>query len=165
MVEQILSLSLEKRKDIRLVIEMLSLNDLIEKIIEQQKIKSARPFHVRISFCPKEITLKADRIHLYSIISNLVDNAVKYADKESEIEIKAEAADGNVRICIQDNGPVIPEEYPPQGNLFYNYITAITAIYGYIISRRRSFAGNDRKGRAGRRRLRSDGGTQRTKWD
>lgn len=135
MVEQILSLSLEKRKDIRLVIEMLSLNDLIEKIIEQQKIKSARPFHVRISFCPEEISLKADRIHLYSIISNLVDNAVKYADKESEIEIKAEAADGNVRICIQDNGPGIPEEYLPHiFDKFYRLPSSRqSAVKGYGI--------------------------------
>lgn len=111
MVEQILSLSLEKRKDIRLAPEKLSLNDLVTKIVEQQKIKSSRPFHVRISYSPDEITLKADRIHLYSIISNLVDNAVKYAGKESEIEIRAEASGGEVRIRVQDNGPGIPAEY------------------------------------------------------
>ena len=77
MVEQILSLSLEKRKDIRLVIEKLSLNDLIARLVEQQKIKSSRSFRIRTEYQPEEITLRADRIHLYSIISNLVDNAIK----------------------------------------------------------------------------------------
>lgn len=39
MVEQILSLSLEKRKDIRLVIEKLSLNDLIARLVKQQNVR------------------------------------------------------------------------------------------------------------------------------
>ncbi|MEY8612358.1 HAMP domain-containing sensor histidine kinase [Parabacteroides segnis] len=111
MVEQILSLSLEKRKDIRLVIEKLSLNDLISRLVEQQKIKSSRSFRIRTEYQPEEITLKADRIHLYNIISNLVDNAIKYADKEPEITIRAVATEGKTQIRVQDNGPGIPEEY------------------------------------------------------
>ena len=107
MVEQILSLSLEKRKDIRLVIEKLSLNDLIARLVEQQKIKSSRSFRIRTEYQPEEITLKADRIHLYSIISNLVDNAIKYADKEPEITIRAVATEGKTQIRVQDNGPAI----------------------------------------------------------
>lgn len=116
MVEQILTLTLEKRKDIRLMMETVSLHTLVDKIIEQQKIKSARPFHVRTEYLPEEITLKADRVHLYSILSNLVDNAVKYADKEPQIMIRAEVAAGKVRISVQDNGPGIPEEY--HGRIF-----------------------------------------------
>ena len=111
MVEQILSLSLEKRKEIRLVIERLSLNELVAKIVEQQKLKSPRPFRIHLDFQPAEISLNADRIHLYSILSNLIDNAVKYTERAPEIEIQARAADGEVRICVQDNGIGIPEEY------------------------------------------------------
>lgn len=111
MVEQILTLSLEKRKEIRLVMEPVSLNALVGKLLEQQKIKSSRPFHIRAEYVPEEITLKADRIHLYSIISNLVDNAIKYAGKEPEITVRAEASGGRVQIRVQDNGPGIPEEY------------------------------------------------------
>lgn len=58
-----------------------------------------------------EIRLNADRLHLYSIISNLIDNAVKYAGKEPEIALQAEASNGKVRISISDNGPGIPHEY------------------------------------------------------
>lgn len=111
MVEQILTLSLEKRKEIRLVMEDISLNALIGKILEQQKIKSSRTYRIRVESVPEEITLRADRVHLYSIISNLVDNAVKYADKEPEITIRVEAAGGKVQLRVQDNGPGIPEEY------------------------------------------------------
>lgn len=111
MVEQILTLSLEKRKEIRLMMESVSLNELVGKLIEQQKIKSTHPFLIRVEYVPEEITLKADRIHLYSLISNLVDNAIKYAGKEPEITVRAEASGGKVQIRVQDNGPGIPEEY------------------------------------------------------
>lgn len=111
MVEQILSLSLEKHRDIRLSIEKLSLNELVSKIIEQQKLKAIRPFAIKTIYHPEEIMLKADRIHLYSIISNLIDNAIKYAVEEPEIELLAEKIDGNVQIRITDNGPGIPREY------------------------------------------------------
>ena len=54
--------------------------------------------------------MRADRIHLYSIISNLVDNAIKYADKEPEITIRAVVTEGKTQIRVQDNGPGIPEQ-------------------------------------------------------
>lgn len=111
MVEQILSLSLEKRKEIRLSPERLSLNELVGKVTEQQKLKSPRPFRLRTVFQPEEISLKADRIHLYSILSNLVDNAIKYTEKEPEIEIQAQATENEVQIRVKDNGSGIPEEY------------------------------------------------------
>ena len=109
--DKYLHLCHEELEEIRLVMEDISLNALIGKILEQQKIKSSRPFRIRVESVPEEITLKADRVHLYSIISNLVDNAVKYADKEPEITIRAEAAGGKVQLRVQDNGPGIPEEY------------------------------------------------------
>ena len=85
---------------------------LIARLVEQQKIKSSRSFRIRTEYQPEEITLRADRIHLYSIISNLVDNAIKYADKEPEITIRAVATEGkDTQIRVQDNSPGIPEEY------------------------------------------------------
>ncbi len=51
-----------------------------------------------------------DRDHLRRIITNLVDNARKYA-AESTIEIVAMEANGRVRISIVDHGPGVPFQY------------------------------------------------------
>ncbi|MBT8249597.1 MAG: GAF domain-containing protein [Acidimicrobiia bacterium] len=51
-----------------------------------------------------------DRDHLRRIITNLVDNARKYA-AESTIEIVAMETNGRVRVSIIDHGPGVPFQY------------------------------------------------------
>lgn len=111
MVEQILSLSLERKKDFKLKYEKVNLNELLDKIVEQQAIKSSKPFHVRQEFIPDGIMLEADRTHLYNILSNILDNAVKYSGNNPQIRIEAEESDGSVIIRITDNGIGIEEEH------------------------------------------------------
>lgn len=45
-------------------------------------------------------------------LSNIVDNAIKYSADSSEkpaVTVKAESADGEIRLTVTDNGPGIPE--------------------------------------------------------
>ena len=55
-------------------------------------------------------TVKADRIHLTSVISNLIDNANKYSPKKPEIKIITENVAGGVLITIRDEGIGISKE-------------------------------------------------------
>lgn len=113
MVEQILSLSLEHKHEFKLKFEAIELKGLIHTIIEQQTIKSAKPFRVESSFNPDPIHLEADRTHLYHIISNLVDNAIKYADKDPFIRVDAIEVGNSIQIRITDNGIGISQENLP----------------------------------------------------
>ena len=48
--------------------------------------------------------------HLYNMLSNLIDNAIKYADKEPcRIEATARQDNHETTISITDNGPGISE--------------------------------------------------------
>ncbi len=116
MVEQILSLSLERKKDFKLKYERVDLNELLDKIVEQQSFKSSKLFHVGQEFLPDRIVLEADRTHLYNILSNILDNAVKYSGDSPQIRIAAEVHDGSVVIRITDNGIGIEEEH--QAHIF-----------------------------------------------
>lgn len=116
MVEQILSLNLEPEKELRLQMETVAVAGMIDKIVEQQKIKSSRPFRVEVDCQPQDISLRADRMHLFNILSNLIDNAIKYTTGEPEIQIQVSAAGDKVRFSIRDNGPGIAAEY--QAHIF-----------------------------------------------
>ncbi len=82
---------------------------LLNSLIEQYKLKASKPVEFTCSI-PEDIELVADRTHLYNMLSNLIDNAIKYADKEPcRIEATARQDDHETTISITDNGPGISE--------------------------------------------------------
>ncbi len=48
--------------------------------------------------------LKADRIHLTNLLTNLIDNAVKYCEQEPRIRIETRSDDVGIWISVADNG-------------------------------------------------------------
>ncbi|WP_256664759.1 ATP-binding protein, partial [Pseudomonas sp. SZ57] len=54
-------------------------------------------------------TLLADPILLRRALSNLVANAIRYADEDSEILMRVTAVDRHWKIDVENRGPVLPE--------------------------------------------------------
>jgi two-component system phosphate regulon sensor histidine kinase PhoR len=54
--------------------------------------------------------IMADRLHIYHVINNLLDNALKYSPKKPEISIKSKNENGHLLIEVQDNGIGISRE-------------------------------------------------------
>lgn len=50
---------------------------------------------------------------IVQVIINLVDNAIKYTQKGSRIQILTDKLESNVRIRVTDDGPGIPDEAKP----------------------------------------------------
>jgi signal transduction histidine kinase len=59
-------------------------------------------------------TIRGDRARLRQVVGNLIDNAVKYSPEDGEVEVRAFAADGGVRVSVRDAGPGIPREHQAQ---------------------------------------------------
>jgi signal transduction histidine kinase len=102
LINAILKLSRAGRRE--LSIRRIDLNDLVEVI--------AGDFRHRLKESGAELvigelpTVTSDRMALEQIISNLIDNAVKYLrrDVPGRISISAEETPTNYRISIADNG-------------------------------------------------------------
>ncbi len=110
LVEQILSLSMEKRKTMKLNIEPIALAPVINKIVENHQLKTKKPLTIDLDV-PASITVLSDKIHLNNIINNLVDNAVKYSGESLHLTIKAKRqVDGTIVLTIADNGIGISDE-------------------------------------------------------
>ncbi len=77
---------------------------------------TAKTKGLELSFeCPEEGTLPPvwiDRQKSFEVISNLIDNAIKYTPAGS-VRVRAEAVDGTVRVSVKDTGiGIAPEAMP-----------------------------------------------------
>lgn len=115
LVEQILSMSMERRKTFRLHPEEIKVCEVIEKLVEQHKLKADKPVEFSIDIEPADLTVVADRTHLTNIISNLIDNAIKYSCGKAEVDVRCRRIDSpeqgwQTEISVSDHGAGIPPE-------------------------------------------------------
>ena len=54
--------------------------------------------------------IRGDAERLRQVLTNLIDNAIKYSPAGGEVEVRAYAEDGRVRIDVRDHGPGIAAE-------------------------------------------------------
>jgi signal transduction histidine kinase len=55
--------------------------------------------------------VRGDRERLRQVITNLIDNAVKYSPADNDVEIHAFAENGRINLSVEDSGPGIAPEH------------------------------------------------------
>ena len=112
LVEQILTMSMEQRKAFRLRPEEITLIPLLETLAEQHRLKAKKPVSIDYKTEPENLTVFADRTHFSNILSNLIDNAVKYSPEKAVIHIRCRETEvnGKVEISVTDEGIGIAQE-------------------------------------------------------
>jgi len=81
---------------------------LIDDVVTLASVQEEVAVHASV---PVQLpSVHGDRERLRQVLSNLVDNAVKYSDTGGEVEVRARTADGAVRVSVTDHGPGIPRE-------------------------------------------------------
>jgi two-component system phosphate regulon sensor histidine kinase PhoR len=71
-----------------------------------------------------DTTLEGDRLHLVSVIFNLLDNALKYSAGNPQINIDMKESGKNVQLVIADSGIGVPAEY--QNRVFEKFFRVPT---------------------------------------
>lgn len=99
MIENILSVSMERFRAIRLHAESITLRPFVEDIAGMVILKAGKSVDIDIDI-PCGLMVKADPLHFGNVISNLIDNAVKYSADTVRVSIIA----GHGYISIADNG-------------------------------------------------------------
>ena len=68
---------------------------------------------VDISFREQPLYVNADSDRIVQVLTNLIDNAVKYGAEGGQLTVRAEPEGGLARISIRNEGPSIPPEDLP----------------------------------------------------
>jgi two-component system, OmpR family, sensor histidine kinase SenX3 len=67
-----------------------------------------RGIQIKVTEPRRNLSIRGDRRQLVSALYNLLDNAVKYSDAGSEVEVTGTVGAGRIRISVRDHGLGIP---------------------------------------------------------
>ncbi len=112
LVDKVLKLSLFENKDVELKPEHFSLKKMIEEVLQTMQLQfNKAKATVQFSTEGQHFDIEADKLHLTSVIYNLVDNALKYSPVDPSIGIVLKERDGLLQVIVSDNGIGIPAAY------------------------------------------------------
>jgi two-component system phosphate regulon sensor histidine kinase PhoR len=104
-IERVLNIARIDKGDLELEKELINVNDLIEGVVDSMDLQfKKKNAEINLSLEAKNSFVVGDELHLSNVIFNLLDNAIKYRNKESTIEISTKSKNHSLYICIIDNG-------------------------------------------------------------
>jgi two-component system phosphate regulon sensor histidine kinase PhoR len=111
LVDKVLKLSMFEKKEVDLKYEPLDMKDLVAEVTASMRLQSEKhQAAVHIS-AEGDTRVQGDRLHLVSVIFNLLDNALKYSNGSPKIDMKVAGNDSKLKLSVSDNGIGIPAEY------------------------------------------------------
>lgn len=111
LIDDLLMLSTLDSGNIRLALQSVSLGGAVQEVADDLRGRAhARRVTIKNQVEPALI-VQADPDRLRQVISNLIDNAIKYGRIEGAVVISARSLDARrIEVSVQDDGPGIPAE-------------------------------------------------------
>lgn len=124
-VETILQAALLEKQELQLNLKSIHVHEIIRNVMENfelqfQEINAKRDMQL----LAKQDLLEADEVHFTNLISNLIDNAIKYSREQLSIKIATSNNTKNLIIRIEDNGIGMNKE--TQRRIFEKFYRAHT---------------------------------------
>lgn len=104
-VEKVLQFAKIDKGEWQLQKVLVDLNQLTEEIVGSFTLQ-VQEKHGEIDYVLEadQAVINADRVHIKNILSNLIDNAMKYCDQEPDIKVYTKSNNKGVFLTVSDNG-------------------------------------------------------------
>jgi two-component system phosphate regulon sensor histidine kinase PhoR len=111
LVDKVLKLSVFEKQQLELKYEPVNLREIVDEVTASLKLQLEKN-NARVSVTQNgDLNLQGDRLHLLSVVFNLLDNAIKYSNSDPSVQIELSGGEQNVELSIKDNGIGISSEY------------------------------------------------------
>jgi signal transduction histidine kinase len=112
-IDGILSLSRLEVKSEFFHLTEVDLSSVVDEVIKNQNsIAQARRIDVKYSYLTTNLVVKVDEDIIYQVISNILNNAIKFTANQGLVEVKIEEAlSGDIVLSVSDNGIGISPEF------------------------------------------------------
>jgi len=115
LVEDLLDLSRIESRGLKLTIEPLEVDAVYDQVLSLFSERAAKRGTALENEAEDALPrVLADRRALEHVLTNLVDNAVKYCPKGASIRLRALAHEQSVELVVEDNGPGIEARHLPR---------------------------------------------------
>ncbi|HUV82602.1 MAG TPA: PAS domain S-box protein [archaeon] len=108
LVKNLLSISILESNEFIMEFRPINVNEIISKSIRDFELQANKKNIRIIKECQPDITIKGDELGLLQVLTNLLDNAIKFSPHNGDIRVVAEDYDNEIRLSIIDSGVSIP---------------------------------------------------------
>jgi two-component system phosphate regulon sensor histidine kinase PhoR len=124
-VETILQAALLDRQEVQLNRKNCSAHELIQSAINKMRLQLLeKNGTIEVRLDAVNDRLMADEVHFTNLVSNLLDNAIKYSGAAPKIILSTESTGSQFRLRIEDNGIGMSKE--TLGRIFEKFYRAHT---------------------------------------
>ena len=106
LVNNLLDLSRIEVGTLKLAHEKCDIKEIIQSAARGARLTPKNIFEIKVA--PRLPGIYADPLRLESILRNLIENSIKYAGEEANIEVDVRRSDREIVFHVSDNGPGIP---------------------------------------------------------
>jgi two-component system, OmpR family, phosphate regulon sensor histidine kinase PhoR len=115
LVEDLLDLSRIESREYKLNLEPVEIGGVAEHIASLFRAKADdKRVKVRVLVPPDLDRALADRRALEQILTNLIDNAIKYGGEGGQVSVSGSSDEKSVRIVVSDDGPGVEAKHLPR---------------------------------------------------
>ena len=110
-VERVLQMAIFDHGELKLKIEEVDLHDIIETVAQNFLLQLDKRGG-KLEFFPEaeNAVVNGDLMHLTNVVSNLLENAIKYTTRKPEISISTRTDNDSLVVSVMDNGIGISKE-------------------------------------------------------
>lgn len=111
MISELLEISRLESGMTDLKIEPFEINEVVSGFISEiQPYAEKKGARIDVSYLPGGCNVLMDRNKILRVLTNLTQNAIKYSDEGSVVELRLSREDSRIVIDIEDHGKGVPEE-------------------------------------------------------
>jgi len=109
LVSQLLDISRIQSGKLALERKPTDISHLVRDVIETARTQLKE--HTLVARLPTELVLEIDPLRIEQVVTNLIDNAIKYSPDGGQIDVTLAAEHGQVHFTVRDRGLGVPLEH------------------------------------------------------
>jgi len=113
LVEKILQMARLENKELELEQTLINVHEILTLVLENTKMKLDGKGDIRAILKANKPMVLADQVHLTNVFYNLIDNAIKYSDKQIDIQLTSYNTKSMFCLAIEDKGKGIAKKDLP----------------------------------------------------